>query len=109
MICVSHKFFHLEDQQRRLMETDTVGDNETGPMRFTEPRKEGKMDVWQLAMYSGASFLALKSLISLMAHHRRQFQRQLVLEYQRELQQTAKSAEPAQYNTEELAPAEVAT
>ena len=67
------------------------------------------MDVWQLTLYAVASLLALKSLISLMTHHRRQFQRQLVLEYQRELQQTAKSAKRAQHNTEELAPAEVAT
>jgi predicted tellurium resistance membrane protein TerC len=38
------------------------------------------MDVWQLVLYAVASFLALRSLISLMAHHRRHFHHQMMAE-----------------------------
>lgn len=42
------------------------------------------MDVWQLILYVGASLLALQSLVSLMAHHRQQHRKQLLLEYQQQ-------------------------
>ncbi|MCA9117538.1 MAG: hypothetical protein KDA79_20855 [Planctomycetaceae bacterium] len=38
------------------------------------------MDVWHLLLYSAASFLALKSLVSLMTHQRQVAFRQLMLE-----------------------------
>ena len=38
------------------------------------------MDVWQLVLYAVASYLALRSLISLMAHHRRHFRHQMMAE-----------------------------
>ncbi len=38
------------------------------------------MDVWQLALFAVASFVALRSLISLMAQHKRRFLEGLVAE-----------------------------
>lgn len=48
------------------------------------------MEVWHLLLYSAASFLALKSLASLMTHHRQTVYRQMLLEeYARSQQQQA--------------------
>jgi len=36
------------------------------------------MDVWHVILYAGASFLALRSLVSLMTQHRSAFRRKVV-------------------------------
>ena len=66
------------------------------------------MDVWQLVLYAVAAFLALRSLISLMTHHRRRFRRQLVLEYQQQLEQQQRAESQAEKKAAEPEPAESA-
>ena len=51
------------------------------------------MDVWNLILYAVASFLALRSLISLMTHHRQQIRRQAAIEYQQQQENDAKAAQ----------------
>ena len=53
------------------------------------------MDSLFLILYAGATFLALRSLISLMAHHRTLYRQQLVIENQikRKEQAARKKAE----------------
>lgn len=41
------------------------------------------MEVWQIALYGGAAILALRCLVGLMTHHKRQFLEQLVEEERR--------------------------
>lgn len=41
------------------------------------------MDVWQLILYAAASLLALRSLVSLMAHHKVRYERHVMAEHQR--------------------------
>ena len=62
------------------------------------------MDVWNLILYAVASFLALRSLISLMSHHRQQFRRQTALEQQQQ-ESAAKAAQnpPTESGTAEAA------
>ena len=43
------------------------------------------MDVWNLFLYVVASLLALKSLASLMSHHKKVVVQQLAIEYTQEL------------------------
>ncbi|HAW26685.1 hypothetical protein [Gimesia maris] len=43
------------------------------------------MDVWNLILYVVASLLALKSLASLMTHHKKVVVQQLALEYTQEI------------------------
>lgn len=50
------------------------------------------MDVWNLVLYVVASLLALKSLASLMTHHKKVVVQQLALEYTQELAQNGKQA-----------------
>lgn len=48
------------------------------------------MDLWHLLLYAVASILALRSLVSLMTHHKRQYQKQLQAEAAlRTLEETA--------------------
>lgn len=58
------------------------------------------MDVWNLFLYVVASVLALKSLASLMTHHKKVVVQQLAIEYTREAGQdgnaTPQSNQPAQ-------------
>jgi len=46
------------------------------------------MDVWNLVLYVVASVLALKSLASLMTHHKKIVVRQLAIEYTQETDQS---------------------
>ncbi len=48
------------------------------------------MDVWNLVLYVVASLLALKSLASLMTHHKKVVAQQLAIEYTQELSQGGK-------------------
>tara|TARA_R110002111_G_scaffold153375_1_gene220147 strand:+ start:99471 stop:99689 length:219 start_codon:yes stop_codon:yes gene_type:complete len=48
------------------------------------------MDVWNLILYVVASLLALKSLASLMTHHRKVVVQQLAIEYTQEIAQKGK-------------------
>jgi len=43
------------------------------------------MDVWNLILYVVASLLALKSLVSLMTHHKKVVVQQLAVEYTQEI------------------------
>lgn len=45
------------------------------------------MDVWNLILYVVASLLALKSLASLMTHHKKVVVQQLAIEYTQDLNQ----------------------
>ena len=47
------------------------------------------MDSLFLILYAGATFLALRSLISLMTHHRSQYRQQLAIENQVKLNELA--------------------
>ena len=60
------------------------------------------MDVWHLILYAVASFLALRSLISLMSQHRLQFRQQTALEHQESAEQAAQNP-PAEPGTTEAA------
>ena len=50
------------------------------------------MDVWNLVLYVVASLLALKSLASLMTHHKKVVVRQLAIEYTQEISQPGNRA-----------------
>ena len=50
------------------------------------------MDVWHLALYGFASFLALRTLVALMTEHRTRVQNQLLLEDQQSRRRTKKPA-----------------
>ena len=59
------------------------------------------MDVWHLLLYSFASLLALRSLLLLMANHKRQHKEQLVAEHRKQqreaqIQKQAQQAEAEQ-------------
>ena len=56
------------------------------------------MDVWNLILYVVASLLALKSLASLMTHHKKVVVQQLAIEYTQELapkREKASSSDPS--------------
>jgi hypothetical protein len=67
------------------------------------------MDVWNLVLYVVASVLALKSLASLMTHHKKVVVQQLAIEYTQETGQTKEavshSDSPNQQEDELKAPA----
>jgi len=46
------------------------------------------MDVWQLILYGVASFLALKSLLTLMEYHRRRYTQQVLSKRQAQQKRT---------------------
>ncbi|MCA9007917.1 MAG: hypothetical protein KDA70_21790 [Planctomycetaceae bacterium] len=50
------------------------------------------MDVWNLVLYVVATLLALKSLASLMTHHKKVVVQQLAIEYTQELSQPGNHA-----------------
>tara|TARA_R110002095_G_scaffold98386_1_gene86485 strand:+ start:1225 stop:1443 length:219 start_codon:yes stop_codon:yes gene_type:complete len=50
------------------------------------------MDVWNLILYVVASLLALKSLASLMTHHKKVVVQQLAIEYTQEVTQNRQKA-----------------
>ncbi|WP_417377577.1 hypothetical protein [Gimesia sp.] len=50
------------------------------------------MDVWNLVLYVVASLLALKSLASLMTHHKKVVVQQLAIEYTQEISQSGNQA-----------------
>lgn len=50
------------------------------------------MDVWNLILYVIASLLALKSLASLMTHHKKVVVQQLAVEYTQEMAPRGKTA-----------------
>lgn len=50
------------------------------------------MDVWNLILYVVASLLALKSLASLMTHHKKVVVQQLAIEYTQEIAPPRKAA-----------------
>ncbi|QDT26553.1 hypothetical protein Pan153_07830 [Gimesia panareensis] len=54
------------------------------------------MDVWNLILYVVASLLALKSLASLMSHHKKVVVQQLAIEYTQEMTPQGKKAAPDQ-------------
>ncbi|QDT88918.1 hypothetical protein [Gimesia algae] len=61
------------------------------------------MDVWNLVLYVVASLLALKSLASLMTHHKKVVVQQLAIEYTQELSQSGNLAtenNPSEQQTE---------
>jgi len=64
------------------------------------------MDVWHLALYAVASFLALRSLISLMTQHKRRYIQGLLAEESRHRKK--RKAEPAQPAAEAPESAEAA-
>ncbi|QDU50568.1 hypothetical protein [Gimesia panareensis] len=54
------------------------------------------MDVWNLILYVVASLLALKSLASLMSHHKKVVVQQLAIEYTQEMTPQGKKAASGQ-------------
>ncbi|QDT97467.1 hypothetical protein [Gimesia aquarii] len=62
------------------------------------------MDVWNLVLYVVASLLALKSLASLMTHHKKVVAHQLALEYTQELSQNGKKVSQSDSPDQEVKP-----
>ncbi|WP_339728107.1 hypothetical protein [uncultured Gimesia sp.] len=65
------------------------------------------MDVWNLVLYVVASLLALKSLASLMTHHKKVVIQQLAIEYTQEISQEGKIASGSDLLNAEADPASV--
>jgi hypothetical protein len=63
------------------------------------------MDSLFLILYAGATFLALRSLISLMAYHRIQYRQQFAIENQVKLKEQAARKKAEAEKTEESADA----
>ncbi|QDT42926.1 hypothetical protein Pan241w_30210 [Gimesia alba] len=63
------------------------------------------MDVWNLILYVVASLLALKSLASLMTHHKKVVVQQLAIEYTQELAPKGKKASSSDSLNAETDPA----
>jgi arabinogalactan endo-1,4-beta-galactosidase len=65
------------------------------------------MDVWNLILYVVASLMALKSLASLMTHHKKVVVQQLAVEYTQELSSNGKNASDSDSLNAEANPASV--
>lgn len=63
------------------------------------------MDVWNLVLYVVASLLALKSLASLMTHHKKVVIQQLAIEYTQEISRNGKQASNSDSLNSEADPA----
>ena len=57
------------------------------------------METWHLILYTVAAFLALRSLVSLMANHRHQHKQRLIREFQQGMQRQ----QPAESDTQPAA------
>ncbi len=63
------------------------------------------MDVWNLILYVVASLLALKSLASLMTHHKKVVVQQLAIEYTQDLAKDRNNAPKNDASSQEVNPA----
>ena len=54
------------------------------------------MDIWQLLLFAAASVLALRSLVSLMAHHKQYFRNEMMAREAAALRRPTKKSEQSE-------------